>query len=323
MQIVITGGAGFIGSEFVRALLKNQYKDYGLEPSRVTVVDSLTYAGNLVNLKDVSSDPRYEFVRGTITSESLMNEVTQNCDLLINFAAESHVDRSITDPSKFVSTNIQGVQTILESAKKNSIGRVIQVSTDEVYGSVETGSWTEKSSLMPNSPYSASKASADMITRAYHKTYGLDTITTRCVNNFGPFQNPEKFLPVIITSLIQNRDIPVYGNGLNVREWISVNEHTKAIAFLATNGAAGEIYNIGGQNSYTNLDLIKKVMTIFGTHSSNLNWVSDRLGHDFRYSLDDSKILQLGFLLEKNFDNELKNTIDWYKSNMDWWMAKK
>lgn len=319
LKIVVTGGAGFIGSEFVRALLGNKYQEFGLVPSQVLVIDALTYAGNLANLKEIETDPRYIFIHGNITDAALMNEITQNCDLLVNFAAESHVDRSIENPSAFVQSNILGVQTILDVARQNSVGRVIQISTDEVYGSIASGSWTEESPLLPNSPYSASKASADLIVRAYHRTYDLDAIITRCSNNFGPFQHIEKFIPTLITNMILGRELPIYGNGSNVREWIHVSDHARAIAFVASKGISGQVYNIGSTQYFSNLELAKEILYLFGETKSKLVLVPDRPGHDFRYSLNFEKLSKLGYLQVSDFSQGIKKAIDWYRLNELWW----
>ncbi len=316
MKVVVTGGAGFIGSEFVRSLLRNEYKEFGLIPSEVIVVDSLTYAGDVNNLRTIASDKRFKFIKGDITDINLMDAVIKNCNTLVNFAAESHVDRSIINSEIFIKTNVLGVHTVLEAARKNFVNRVIQVSTDEVYGSIENGSWTEESPLLPNSPYAASKASGDLLARAFHQTYGLDIIITRCSNNFGPFQNKEKLIPLIITNLINGIDLPIYGDGSNIREWIHVSDHARAIAFLVNKGDAGEIYNIGSEYSISNLDLVKTIMESFGKSDSKIINVPDRLGHDFRYALDYQKISSLGFKVNGSFSNHLIETIKWYKSNL-------
>ena len=314
VKVVVTGGAGFIGSEFVRALLKNDYGEIGLVPSEVIVIDALTYAGSLLNLSEIENDFRYTFIHGNITNALLLTEITKKCDLIVNFAAESHVDRSIENPSTFVETNILGVQNVLEVAKLNSVRRVIQVSTDEVYGSINSGSWTEESPLLPNSPYSASKASGDLIARAYNRTYGLDVVITRCSNNFGPFQHTEKFIPKLITNMIHGVDLPIYGDGSNVREWIHVSDHARAIAFIAVHGFPGEIYNIGSPIHLSNLELAKEILELFGETNSKIILVPDRLGHDFRYSLDFRKLTELGFYIKNNFPKRLSETIAWYKS---------
>ena len=318
MKVVVTGGAGFIGSEFVRSLLRDDYKNFGLSPSEVIVVDSLTYAGNITNLTSIADDERYKFIEGDITDSDLLEGVTKNCHALVNFAAESHVDRSIMNSEIFIKTNVLGVHSVLEAAKKNHVNRVIQVSTDEVYGSIDNGSWTEESPLLPNSPYAASKASGDLLARAFHQTYGVDVIVTRCSNNFGPFQNREKLIPLMITNLIEGRDLPIYGDGSNIREWIHVSDHARAIAFLVDNGKAGEIYNIGTDNWISNIDLVNMIKDSFGESDSKIVNVPDRLGHDFRYSLNHQKISDLGFDSKGSFIKLLIETIEWYKSNPGW-----
>jgi dTDP-glucose 4,6-dehydratase len=313
LKILVTGGAGFIGSEFVRALLQDKYSEFGLKPDQVVVIDALTYAGNLNNLAPISGDRRFSFVHGNINDFKLMLDNSKECDLIVNFAAESHVDRSIENPAIFIETNVLGAFSVLEVAKQNKVKRVIQISTDEVYGSIENGSWDEESPLEPNSPYSASKASADLLARSYFKTYSLDIITTRCCNNFGPYQNSEKLIPKLITNLMNGLDLPIYGSGLNVREWVHVSDHARAIAFLAINGKAGEIYNIGGGDGVTNIEIAKKVIELFGVTQSRVISVKDRAGHDFRYSLSDSKIKKMGFEFKINFESGLNETINWYK----------
>ena len=313
MKILVTGGAGFIGSEFVRALLQDKYSEFGLEPEQVVVIDALTYAGNLNNLAPISNDKRFSFVHGSINDFKLMLDISKQCDLIVNFAAESHVDRSIENPSIFVETNVVGTYTVLEVAKQNKVKRVIQISTDEVYGSIEDGSWDEESPLRPNSPYSASKASADLLARSYFKTYSLDIITTRCCNNYGPYQNSEKLIPKLITNLMSGLDLPIYGSGLNIREWVHVSDHARAIAFLAMSGNTGEIYNVGGGEGVTNIEIANKVVKLFGVNQSRLTSVKDRAGHDFRYSLNDSKIKKMGFAFKTDFEVGLIETINWYK----------
>ena len=319
MKIVITGGAGFIGSEFVRALIRGDYLKFGLHSTEVVVIDSLTYAGNLLNLKEIELDDRLQFVHGDITDSKLLNQLTKDSSLIVNFAAESHVDRSIDFSSTFIKSNIVGAQTIFDAALKNKVGRVIQVSTDEVYGSINTGAWNEQNPLLPNSPYSASKASADLIARAYHQTYGLNVITTRCSNNYGPFQHIEKFIPKLITNMIKNMDLPIYGDGTNVREWIHVSDHAAAIALISTKGKSGEIYNIGSGDHYSNMEVAELLLQEMDFTKSVIEFVADRLGHDFRYSLDWTKVQNLGFAKTIQFNEGLARTINWYRDNQEWW----
>jgi dTDP-glucose 4,6-dehydratase len=313
LKILVTGGAGFIGSEFVRSLLQDKYVEFGLIPTEVIVIDALTYAGNLENLEEISTDPRYEFVHGNITDFELMLEISKSCDLLVNFAAESHVDRSIENPSIFIETNVLGTYTVLEVAQRNGVKRVIQVSTDEVYGSIENGSWNEESTLKPNSPYSASKASADLLARSYYKTFGLDVVITRSCNNYGPFQHHEKLIPQLISRILRSKSLPIYGEGLNIREWIHVSDHARAIGLLAAKGISGDVYNIGSSEEFTNLEIANKLLSLVPESSSKIEFVKDRLGHDFRYSLNSTKIEDLGFKLKNGFGKGIAETIDWYK----------
>lgn len=319
MKIVITGGAGFIGSEFVRAFIRGDYLKFGLHATEVVVIDSLTYAGNLLNLKEIQSDDRLKFVHGDITDSKLVNQITKDSSLIVNFAAESHVDRSIDFSSTFIRSNIVGAQTIFDTALKNKVGRVVQVSTDEVYGSIATGAWNEQNPLLPNSPYSASKASADLIARAYHQTYGLNVITTRCSNNYGPYQHIEKFIPKLITNMIKNKDLPIYGDGANVREWIHVSDHAAAIALISAKGKSGEIYNIGSNDHYSNMEVAELLLQEIDFTKSVIEFVADRLGHDFRYSLDWTKSQNLGFEKTIQFKEGLARTINWYRENQEWW----
>lgn len=316
MKILVTGGAGFIGSEFVRSLLRDKYAEFDLIPTEVIVIDALTYAGNLENLKEISTDPRYKFVHGNIMDFELMLEISKNCDLLVNFAAESHVDRSIDNPSIFIETNVLGTYTVLEVAKRNNAKRVIQVSTDEVYGSIKHGSWDENSPLQPNSPYSASKASGDLLARSYVNTYGMDVIVTRCCNNYGPYQHPEKLIPLLITKILNGEGLPIYGDGKNIREWIHVSDHSRAIAFLATKGTSGEIYNIGSGDEFDNLAIAQLILDLSASGDSRLNMVPDRKGHDFRYSLNSSKIRNRGWAPLVFFKSGLQLTFDSIKASV-------
>lgn len=316
MNILITGGSGFIGSNFVMYMV-NKYPDY-----RITNLDALTYAGNLENLKDVQHHSNYTFIRGDIADRQLIEPVfQQGLDIVVNFAAESHVDRSIESPDTFVNTNIMGTYTLLEAAKKYGVKRFVQISTDEVYGSLgETGLFTEQSPLLPNSPYSASKASGDLLVRAYHETFGLPVNITRCSNNYGPYQFPEKLIPLMISHALHNKSLPVYGDGLNVRDWLYVEDHCSAIDLVMHKGANGEIYNIGGNNERTNLQIVKTILAELGKPESLITYVTDRPGHDRRYGIDASKIKEeLGWQPGYPFETGIKKTIRWYLDNQDWW----
>ena len=311
MRVLVTGGAGFIGSNFVEMALSDQFPDI----SSVLVLDKLTYAGKLANLSSVENDPNFEFIQGDICDVALVNDLVSKVDAIINFAAESHVDRSIENSSEFVRTNVLGAQVLLESAKKHKIKRFIQVSTDEVYGSILTGSWDESSPLLPNSPYSASKAAADLLVRAYFVTHGLNVNITRCSNNFGPKQDPEKLIPSFILKLSQNQKVPVYGDGLNVRDWLHVEDHCLGIYLTLTKGVPGEIYNIGGGTELDNLELTRILLNLFDKSESSIEYVSDRLGHDRRYSVNYSKIQKIGYAPSENFQRNLKSTVSWYTLN--------
>ena len=315
MRILVTGGAGFIGSNYVKHIM-NKPKNDDLQ---VLVIDKLTYAGTLDNLSEVIDKPNLEFIQGDICDSNLIEKLISNCDRVINFAAESHVDRSIVSAEEFVRTNVLGTQVILEAIRENPSIKFIQVSTDEVYGSIESGSWDESFPLKPNSPYAASKASADLITLAYQKTYSLDLMISRCCNNYGPNQFPEKIIPLFITNLIQGKKIPVYGDGLNVREWIHVDDHCRGLELIFEKGRAGEVYNLGSSYEISNLELTKKLITYFGLGQNMIEYVNDRLAHDKRYSLNYEKAKRiLGFDAELDFDEELGTTIEWYKKNYDW-----
>jgi dTDP-glucose 4,6-dehydratase len=295
LKILVTGGAGFIGGEFTRQSLKGAYKNLGFEVKELTVVDSLTYASNLDNLSEVKSDQRFKFIQGDIRDKELINKLVEDHDLIFNFAAESHVDRSIDDSSDFMTTNILGTVNILEALRKFSHKKLIQISTDEVYGSIMKGSWKEDSQIDPKSPYSASKASADLICMAYRNTYAIDVRITRSCNNYGYFQNAEKYLPKLLLNLSNDKNLLVYGEGKNCREWIHVSDNCLGIAIVATKGSAGNIYNIGSGFELSNLDLAKFVLNLSETSNSQIEFIKDRAGHDFRYSVDYSKISDLGF----------------------------
>ena len=317
MNVLVTGGAGFIGSAFVRLILNNLKGFDTLE--KLVVLDSLTYSGNLENLEEVKNDSRLEVVIGSINSQTLLQKLMSKIDLVVNFAAESHVDRSIQNADLFVQTNIVGTFNVLNSALNANVKRVIHVSTDEVYGSIRNGLFSEKSNLLPNSPYAASKASSDLIARSFFQTHNLPVIITRCSNNYGRYQHPEKLIPLSITNLLKGKKIPIYGTGLNEREWIHVDDHCRAIASLSLIGKFGEIYNIGGKNRITNIALVSKIIELMGFSGSVLEFVEDRKGHDFRYAMDVSKIHDLGFQEVVDLESGLKDVISWYRKNIDWW----
>ena len=313
MRLLITGGAGFIGSNYVRSILSGNLTGV----SSIKVLDSLTYAGNKSNLEDFSF--QFEFVEGDICDESKVLDSLKGVDAVINFAAESHVDSSIRDSKKFVETNVLGVQNLLSQALKSGITKFIQISTDEVYGSISEGSWDEYSQIAPNSPYAASKAAGDLLVSAFNTTYGLDTCITRCCNNYGPFQYPEKIIPLFITNLLNGFEIPIYGDGGNIREWIHVDDHCKAIHKVLFEGKSGETYNIGSGFELSNLELAHKIIACMGFTSEKMVFVKDRLGHDFRYSLDSTKFTdEFGQSLKVEFQRGLEDTILWYQSNIEW-----
>ncbi len=316
----MTGAAGFIGSHFVRRLLAGEY---GLDVSGVTVYDKLTYAGNLANLADVATDPRYTFVHGDICAGDVLDEVLPGHDVVVNFAAETHVDRSIHGPQDFVLTNVVGTQTLLDACLRHSVGRTVHIGTDEVYGSIDTGSWDETEPLRPNSPYSAAKAAAELLVRAYHVTYGLNVSSTRCSNNYGPHQFPEKVIPLFVTNLIDGEQVPLYGDGLNVRDWLHVDDHCRGIAIVVERGAPGEAYNIGGGLELDNRELTARVLAAMGADWSMVRPVEDRKGHDRRYSVDDRRIRALGYEPRHRFDDGLAETVSWYRANEDWWRPLK
>jgi dTDP-glucose 4,6-dehydratase len=319
MKILITGGAGFIGSNYVNDLITHES-----EWTEIVVLDALTYAGNIANLSYAITDTRVKFVNGDIRDIDVVNKVMENTNTVVHFAAESHVDRSIKDPNNFVSTNVLGTSILLNSALKNGIKKFLHVSTDEVYGSIEKGSWTEDSKIAPNSPYSASKASSDLLAMSYWKTFGLPVYISRCSNNFGPYQFPEKFIPLAITNLIEGLPIPVYGNGLNSRDWLHVSDHCNGLNKILSDGVPGEIYNIGGGTEMSNIETAKILLNFFDLDESYLRFTPDRLGHDFRYSVNYDKILQnCGYWPAKDFEISVAETIKWYKSNEAWWKPLK
>lgn len=319
MRILVTGGAGFIGSNFVRRIIDGTYSGF----SAVTVLDKLTYAGTLTNLSELPADS-FKFVKGDICDSELVGRLVNEHDLVVNFAAESHVDRSINGARDFVVTNVLGTQTLLDAVKSSNVQTYLQVSTDEVYGSIEKGSWPETDPLLPNSPYAASKASSDLVCRSYFKTHGMDIRVTRCSNNYGRNQFPEKVIPLFVTNLIDNEKVPIYGSGLNVRDWLHVDDHSLGIYLALTKGKAGEIYNIGGGTELTNVDLTEKILSLMGRDESSISYVDDRKGHDFRYSVDISKISrELGYAPQKNWEAGLRETINWYLENEAWWRPLK
>jgi len=310
MRVLVTGGAGFIGSNFVEMALTDQFPQI----SSVLVLDKLTYAGKLSNLSAVTDNLNFEFIQGDICDVDLVNSLATKVDAIINFAAESHVDRSIEDSFEFIRTNVLGTQVLLDAAKNQRVDKFVQVSTDEVYGSILEGSWDENQPLLPNSPYSASKAAADLIARAYFVTHGLNVNITRCSNNFGPKQDVEKLIPHFISKLNKNEWVPVYGDGMNIRDWLFVNDHCRGIYLALVKGLPGEIYNIGGGMELTNIALTNKILEIMEKSESLIKYVDDRLGHDQRYSVDSKKIAKLGFIPSDSFEENLISTIDWYKN---------
>jgi dTDP-glucose 4,6-dehydratase len=317
MNLLVTGGAGFIGSNFIRYIL-DKYNEY-----RVINLDKLTYAGNLENLAGIDKDPRYAFEKGDICDKTRVQVcvVRYEIDVIVHFAAESHVDRSILGASEFVQTNVAGTHVLLEVAKELNIKRFLQVSTDEVYGSLgATGLFTEETPLHPNSPYSASKASADMLALAYQHTFGLPVVVTRCSNNYGPYQFPEKLIPLMIANALNEKPLPVYGDGKNVRDWLHVKDHCSAIDTVLHRGRAGEVYNIGGNNEKPNIEIVKLILQHLGKPESLITYVEDRLGHDRRYAIDSSKIQQeFGWKPSYTFDRGIEETIKWYVENQQWW----
>ena len=314
MRILVTGGAGFIGSCFVRQMLQ-RHPDY-----KIINLDALTYAGNIENLDDVKDNPNYTFVHGDICDKKLVPQLVEQVDAVVNFAAESHVDRSITGPEIFIETNVKGTLNLLQAAREFKTERFLQVSTDEVYGTLgKTGYFYETTPLAPNSPYSASKASADMLVRAYHETYNMPVLNTRCSNNYGPYQYPEKLIPFFISQLLKGEKVPVYGDGMNVRDWLYVYDNCAAIATVLHKGKVGEVYNIGGHNEKTNLEITHIILEAMGKDESSIKYVEDRLGHDKRYAICNDKIQsELGWEPSLTFEEGIKLTIDWYLNNQEW-----
>ncbi|MDD4484297.1 MAG: dTDP-glucose 4,6-dehydratase [Methanoregula sp.] len=315
MKLLVTGGLGFIGSNFIRYML-------GEHPDcTVTNFDKMTYAGNPANLTEFETDSRYLFVKGDICDPHAVEQVFSHhaFDAVVHFAAESHVDRSIHDASAFVTANVLGTQTLLDAALRHRISRFVHISTDEVYGSTPTGSFKETDILNPSSPYSASKAGSDLISRAFFITHELPVIVTRCTNNFGPYQYPEKLIPFFVTNLLRGMKVPVYGTGKNIRDWIYVLDHCRAIDFVLRKGTAGEIYNIGGDNEKTNLEITHQILKILGKDESSIEFVKDRPGHDWRYSLDSTKLRKMGWKPQSTFEDALKETVTWYVQHEGWW----
>lgn len=313
MRILVTGGCGFIGSNFIRYMLKTH------EDVEIINLDKLTYCGNKANLKDVDKDKRYSFVEGDICDRNTVGDLVKNVQIVVNFAAESHVDRSIKYPDDFLMTNVYGVKVILEASRLRGIKKFIQISTDEIYGSVPQGCADETSPLNPTSPYASTKASGDLVALSYYKTYNLPVIVTRSSNNFGPYQYPEKLIPLFIIKLINGERMPLYGDGGNIRDWLYVEDNARAIDLLIEKGRSGEIYNIGGDNHLSNIELTHKLLRHFGKGNEEIERVNDRPAHDRRYAIDSAKIKNLGWEQSKSFDDKFANTIEWYKENEKWW----
>ncbi len=320
MRVVVTGGAGFIGSEYVRQLLGGEYPAFA--DAEVVVLDKLTYAGNLANLAPVADDPRYSFVRGDICSPSDLDAVLPGADVVVNFAAETHVDRSIGGAAAdFVLTNVVGAQQVFAACVRHRVGRVVHISTDEVYGSIATGAWTEDHLLEPNSPYSAAKAGGDLLARAYAQTYGLDVSITRCSNNYGPYQYPEKVIPLFVTNLLDGLRVPLYGQGANIRDWLHVADHCRGVQAVVERGAAGEFYNIGGGVELTNEQLTRLLLEATGRDWSFVEHIVDPRagGHDLRYAVDHRKVAALGYAPRVPFAEGLAETVEWYRTHRSWW----
>jgi dTDP-glucose 4,6-dehydratase len=313
MKVLITGGAGFIGSNFVRYFLAEHPDD------SVVVLDKLTYAGRIESLQDVMTYERMEFLQGDISDAVAVRGALEGCDAIVNFAAESHVDRSIEEPGHFIQTDVYGTYVLLEEGRRAGIQRYLQVSTDEVYGSIEEGSFTEQSPLDPSSPYSASKAGGDLVVGAYHHTFGIDAVVSRASNNYGPYQYPEKLIPLCILNALHGDPLPVYGDGMQVRNWLHVEDHCRAIDVVLRDGEAGEVYNIGGPDELPNIDVVRKILELTGRDESLIEHVTDRLGHDRRYSLSSEKTADLGWKPEIRFEEGLRSVVEWYRDNAWWW----
>ncbi|MFE2277669.1 dTDP-glucose 4,6-dehydratase [Streptomyces sp. NPDC059454] len=313
MRILVTGGAGFIGSAFVRGLLER-------DAARVTVLDALTYSGDRANLEPVAGRPGHTFVHGDIRDAGTVDEVMAGHDAVVHFAAESHVDRSITDASPFVTTNVLGTQVLLDAARKHGVGRFVHVSTDEVYGSVEKGSWTEEQPVAPSSAYSATKAASDLLALAYHRTHGMDVVVTRCSNNYGPYQFPEKLIPLFVTRLLDGGRVPLYGDGGHVREWLHVEDHCRGVELVLHKGRPGRVYHIGGGTELSNREIAGRLLAACGADWSSVDLVADRKGHDRRYALCADRIREeLGFEPRIGFEDGLARTVAWYAEHRAWW----
>jgi dTDP-glucose 4,6-dehydratase len=322
VRLLVTGAAGFIGSHYVRTSLAAGFD--GVEVSALTVLDKLTYAGVRANLAVVEDDPRFRFVLGDICDAALLSDVVPGHDAVVHFAAESHVDRSIAGASAFVTTNVLGTQALLQAARDAGVTTFVHVSTDEVYGSIDEGSWDEERPLEPNSPYAAAKAGSDLIALAYHRTYGMDVRVTRSSNNYGPFQFPEKVIPLFVTNLMDGRTVPLYGDGLNVRDWLHVDDHCRGVHLVLSKGRPGEVYNIGGGTELTNVALTESLLGAMGAGWDSVEKVADRMGHDRRYSVDIGKArAELGYEPRVHFDEGLAATVDWYRANESWWRPLK
>jgi dTDP-glucose 4,6-dehydratase len=318
MRLLVTGGAGFIGSEFVRATLRGALP--GSSGTRITVLDKLTYSGNELNLAPIADLPNYRFVQGDICDRGLVDDVVAGHDAIVHFAAETHVDRSIDSAASFVRTNALGTQVLLEAASRHRLGRFVHVSTDEVYGSISEGAWTEVSPVAPNAPYAAAKAAGDLLALAWHRTRQLDVVVTRCTNNYGPYQYPEKLIPLFTTNLLDGQQVPVYGDGRNRRQWLHVADHCRAIQLVLLGGRPGEVYHIGGGTELTNLELTEQILAACGVGWDMVRHVPDRLGHDLRYSLETTKIrTELGYSPRVAFADGLAETVEWYRTHRGWW----
>ena len=318
VDILVTGGAGFIGSNYVRGVLSGRYPE--VADARVTVLDKLTYSGNLENLRTVRDDPRFRFVQGDIGDAALLAELVPGHRAIVHFAAESHVDRSILGAAPFVTANVLGTQLLLDAARAAGVDRFVHVSTDEVYGSIDEGAWTEDWPLRPNSPYAASKAGSDLMALAAHRTHGMDVVVTRCSNNYGPYQFPEKVIPLFVTNLLDGRKVPLYGDGGNVRDWLHVDDHCRGVQLALEKGRAGEVYHIGGGTELTNRELTGRLLAACGKDWESVEPVADRKGHDRRYALDITKIQhELGYVPQVDLDSGLAATVRWYAGNRDWW----